>query len=830
MFFKSAKQEDPNSRAARLRERYEHLPCKNQMSSWYSIKDLFHTAIDISLSELLRSRLDRRTLQPPEAQPTRGLVPGPQSGGHHGGQRHAERPAKYFDYSLRKDQPPVGEFWFDFAADVGDGFNSTYYVAALLAQPTLKPLPADPDEPQSKAPGATAARASASAVPDDGLPQGRFLLLGGDEVYPSASREEYEQRFVRVYEAAAYADRPPSPETARHLYALPGNHDWYDGLASFMQVFGDERAIGHYRTRQRSSYFAIKLPHGFWIFAIDIGLWGELDRRQVEYFQDLAENDLADGDRIILCIAEPDWVKARPNIENLRDGLFYFERRLAEALERAAQRDPGPQPAPPPSVDVGADGMTQASASQAQTGAPAVRRRDVRVVLRLAGDLHHYRRHESLEPLHPTDRNVQPGGFVQTGERVVQNITAGGGGAFLHPTHDVDSDRRSQLAGSLAQAADGTVTQFPPGFFRGSDTSAQDQPIDETRKDCLVFQCQKAFPSVEESRRLTLRNLLFGFKNGPFFASIVVLYGALLTLGLYLFHIDHHIWCALLLAAVSVGFVIGCKGYAQSEASGEIGESKQGRQRQAYHRRKVRAKAGTNGLLHGIAQSLVFGGCLFGLAFLYRHWFQPSLDGNHNILRQVNGCMPILSDLSEIWDRHPNLPRWPIWYWLVDRSCTADFASVVRFVLALVFAAGGAFITTGVFGVYLLLALNMSRLRLHANGAFASLRIQDYKNFLRIRVTPDGLTVYPIGIRKVPTEWELLTPSDPGAGREADPQQTSLFYPKKRKTDAPFYDQLTQTAPSSTPFLIEPPIFVPKADRAKDGSASPSPPTASVRR
>lgn len=837
MFFKSAKEEDPNSRAARLQERYGELP-KNQMSSWYSIFDLFHTAIDISLSELFRSRLDRRTLQPPEAQPTRDLAPRPQPGGQPGCHCHAERPAKYFDYSPPTGQPSSGDLWFDFAADVGDGFNSTYYVAALLAQQTLKPLLADPADPQPKATDSTAS--SSSSVPDDGLPRGRFLLLGGDEVYPSASREAYEQRFVRVYEAAAYADRPPSPETARHLYALPGNHDWYDGLASFMQVFGDERAIGDYRTRQRSSYFAIKLPHQFWIFAVDIGLWGELDRRQVEYFQDLAEHDLADGDRIILCIAEPDWVKARPNIENLRDGLFYFERRLAEALERAAQRDAALGQPQRPSEDVGREGLSQAPASQAMvsqapasqatTGAKALHRRDVRVVLRLAGDLHHYRRHESLEPLHPTERNVQQDDFEPTGKRLVQNITAGGGGAFLHPTHDVDSDRRSQLAGALARAADGTVTQFPPGFFKRRDAIAQDQPIDETRQGCLVFQCQKAFPSVEESRRLTRRNLTFGLRNGRFIWSIVGLYGALLTLGLYLFHIEHYIWCALLVALVSLGFVVGCRGYARSEASGEIGESKQGRQYQAYRRRKVRAQAGTNGLLHGIAHALVFGGCLCGMALLYRHWFEPSLDENQNILRQVNGCMPILSDLGEIWDRKPNLPRFTAWYWLLDRSCTADFASVVRFSLSLLFAILGAFVSTAVFGFYLFLALNVSRLKLHANGAFAALRIQDYKNFLRIRVTPDGLTVYPIGIRTVPTKWQLLVPGAPGAVRPPGPTQASLFYPEARKTDAPFYDQLTQTTPGSTPFLIEPPIFIPKADRPNDGLASRSPPTARVHR
>jgi hypothetical protein len=52
-------------------------------------------------------------------------------------------------------------------------------------------------------------------------------------------------------------------------------------------------------------------------------------------------------------------------------------------------------------------------------------------------------------------------------------------------------------------------------------------------------------------------------------------------------------------------------------------------------------------------------------------------------------------------------------------------------------------------GLYLLICLN--RFREHANEAFSSLRIQDYKCFLRLCIDPDGkLTVFPIGLAKVP--------------------------------------------------------------------------------
>lgn len=49
--------------------------------------------------------------------------------------------------------------WFDFMADTGDGGNSSYAVARLLAQPSLK------------------ARIGGSKLV---LPRGDFLLIGGD--------------------------------------------------------------------------------------------------------------------------------------------------------------------------------------------------------------------------------------------------------------------------------------------------------------------------------------------------------------------------------------------------------------------------------------------------------------------------------------------------------------------------------------------------------------------------------------------------------------------------------------------------------------------------
>jgi len=51
---------------------------------------------------------------------------------------------------------------------------------------------------------------------------------------------------------------------------------------------------------------------------------------------------------------------------------------------------------------------------------------------------------------------------------------------------------------------------------------------------------------------------------------------------------------------------------------------------------------------------------------------------------------------------------------------------------------GVYWVVTGIFG------------RMHSEQAFAALRIKNYKNFLRLKFEPDKLTIYPLGIDRIP--------------------------------------------------------------------------------
>jgi len=241
-----------------------------------------------------------------------------------------------------------GELWFDYVADLGDGFDATYSMAYLVAAPQL-------------------------TVHGHELPRGQLLVLGGDQVYPTASREAYENRFRGPYKAAlpvAPTQRPPT------MYALPGNHDWYDGLTAFLRVFVrmETGSVGGWRTEQSRSYFAVELPGNWWLFAIDEQFGSYLDDPQVRYFEQAAQR-LGPQHRVLLAAPSPGWVKADEEPQAYETISFFVRKVL----------DP--------------------------TGA--------QVKVMLAGDLHHYARY------HGAKREL---------------ITCGGGGAYLAATHTLPEE------------------------------------------------------------------------------------------------------------------------------------------------------------------------------------------------------------------------------------------------------------------------------------------------------------------------------------------------------------------------------------------------------
>lgn len=315
------------------------------MVRWFDPHQLVDTAVRVLVSGVFSSYADRRELQ-------------------------ALEPAEVID---RSEQP---ELWLDYVADLGDGWNSTYTVARLLATDALD-LDCEGETHRTQ--------------------RGQLLVFGGDAVYPVPKADEYENRMLGPYRAAL----PCAREGGHELFAIPGSHDWYDGLVNFTSIFCRDRWIGGWRTRQRRSYFALKLPNGWWLWGIDIQFGASIDEVQLKYFADAAADAVQPGDRVILCMSK--------EVDSGRDETELHSDRDVAYLEREIIQPSG-----------------------------------ARLVLYLKSGKHYYSRYQEEE-----------------GPR--QHIESGGGGAFLHPTHTLPD--RADLPGPDGPTAYRKARTYPSAGF-----------------------------------------------------------------------------------------------------------------------------------------------------------------------------------------------------------------------------------------------------------------------------------------------------------------------------------------------------------------------------
>ncbi|MCX7899240.1 MAG: hypothetical protein N2444_04015, partial [Methylocystis sp.] len=224
---------------------------------WFDPRALFTSALNAVVSALVGERTGRReilaALDTPIQQPnTPHLISrGPE--GYHDHSKEAGKGGQSFG----EEQDA---FWFDYVADLGDGFNATYSVAWLIGRDYvyLKNKGVEVEQPLPPAPNKECG-ADALGPGYVALPAGSVLVMGGDQVYPFASADNYRERLYDPYFAARPwgapdAHRDPT-RGRRALYAIPGNHDWYDGLASFIRQFCQpNRWIGCWQTQQTVSY------------------------------------------------------------------------------------------------------------------------------------------------------------------------------------------------------------------------------------------------------------------------------------------------------------------------------------------------------------------------------------------------------------------------------------------------------------------------------------------------------------------------------------------------------------------------------------------------
>ncbi len=590
---------------------------REKMVGWYDPGQLMKTANEVLVSTILGKHADRRLVQ-------------------------ALNPEKIQAYEYTKEFKVTGgsqetsasgewvnrdALWVDYVSDLGDGWNSTYAVAYHLAQDGLE-------------------------IEGQLLPRAQVLIMGGDEVYPTATSDEYQNRLEHPYGAALQNNEGERP----HLFAIPGNHDWYDSLASFTRIFFDKSYFplfdddtladsfqpGKWYLPQQRSYFALKLPHGYWLIGVDLQLSADLDTLQIDYFKEIAQKQMQVGDQIILCAPEPYWVFAEM-YGHLKKA--YKETRLNRGyLESKVFKDQ-------------------------------------KIVAYLAGDLHHYFRLHEIQP----------------DQTEVVRITAGGGGAFLHPTN-----------GQL------------------NDTYQE-------KRDCTQF----SFPTPEECQRLCWRNFFFPLLNWRF--------GILTALVYFLTS-----WSILAFMKIEGNqinnyldaFWVTFAGVLQTPVA-------------------------------ALWAALILGGFLM-FTDTHSKWYRVVAGLTHGVVHLA--CIFLIG--------------WGSYFLTVDNGMKA-LEPTQFFSSAVIIFSGGWIVGSMIFGVYLFVSLNI--FGRHSNEAFSSLAIADYKNFLRMKIDKTGLTIYPIGIRRVPRNWRAATAAD---------HTVSALVPDDPK--------------ATPPFLIEKPIYLKRQEVVRD--------------
>ncbi|WP_339925106.1 metallophosphoesterase [uncultured Cyclobacterium sp.] len=550
---------------------------RKPMVNWYDPKQLAFTSVKTVLSSVFGNFADRRELQAALDQETNP-----------------------FDYSQKE------ELWFDYISDLGDGFNPTFTLAHLLGRESL-------------------------ALRGKILKRGDILVMGGDEVYPTPENIEYDNRLRGPYTAAFPKDK--SDIDRPDVFAIPGNHDWYDGLTNFLRLFTQKRSLGNWKTQQNRSYFALKLPYDYWIIAIDIQLNADIDFPQICYFKEMARAHFNSNSKLILCTSEPSWVYKSFDLENGSfDRLqFFIDKVLLGRGDKAYEE----------------------------------KNKNINIEVILTGDLHHYARYET----------------VKDDAKPCQLITAGGGGAFMHPTHTLKNEINAI----------------------------------HNRKAKL----EKTFPPKSSSVKLSLLNLAF-----PFFSRTMLLF-----FGIY------NVFTSYILQTKMINgttLMENLSGY--NLFNNEFPE-----------------------IFYSITDTLLhFPTALFLnlLLFVGIVMFTDTSSGKKNlnyIAGVIHGLLHLVNFYFLLWlFSYLNLN---VWGMDVDKGITILLYSAEMILF-------GGLISCFFFGLYLTISVVL--LKNHITEASSSYRWEGYKNFLRISIDKEGLTIYPIGVKKVVSNWKQVgTVEDP---------------------------------------------------------------------
>lgn len=320
-------------------------------------------------------------------------------------------------------------YWFDYIADTGDGMSAVYNVAYLcMSDLWLK----------SEVPGKDQISLSSVEGYDFQLPRGEFLFVGGDTAYHVADVASLKERLQTPFNWA-YMDicaTTGKKVEQRPIFGIPGNHDYYDALDGFNRQFCEpisKNLQAHVREQedlqdpqlglygftrmQKSSYVALELPFEWKLWGFDAQN-GKMDKRQQAFFVSTFCKD------------------------RVTNGELFDEQKQADVQKALQAAIPAKLivATPEPSTVFGKRAAEDAPITKSfeHLGLEPGFLRDGKLSsnkcrLDISGDTHHYERYWGDK-----NENGESGNYA--------SVVAGGGGAFLHPSHtDVGEIKKQRV-------------------------------------------------------------------------------------------------------------------------------------------------------------------------------------------------------------------------------------------------------------------------------------------------------------------------------------------------------------------------------------------------
>lgn len=685
-------------------------PSKIEPVHWYDFKQLINTAKRVAESDTFSRNSDRRV-------PYTGWHNNPSTILFKDKEHKEQKPHKKKEIATYNDAKQNEGTWIDFVADTGDGGNATYTVAKTLFEDFLKvtnhELLQTNNSILEKFPA--------------GLPRADLLVLGGDLVYPVANEKAYKERFIDIFKAAlpiSESDRKliddesqDSDQLPRTVVAFPQNHDWYDNLSSFTLLFSHmtKETFLDMKCPQLQSYAAVELPHEWWLFGLDFALTDDIDELQLRYFKKILGNGtLSKKSRVIIEYPQPNWQKAA--LRNDEKSTYpYRYKELERLIEEITQRP----------IDI-----------------------------RLSGDQHHYRR------------------YTSSSKSESHLITCGCGGAFLHPTH---GPAEFETLHHIQKADDNLRTYaFSTEKFK------------ELKPEITTYQKKHDYPSIETSWKLSFCNFGFICKNRWF--GLITAFSYLLI-----------VWANF----SSLFSNIKITDFDKTNSFEEICYKLPIKWNHFEDLNWFDNLSCTWHMwgwstilspLNGIIMILVISGFIF-----FAREFNPHAKWWATILGFLHGCTHFFAIfiiyffVLLVIDRDPIAAPLEFIHFFYMGACIlflgwflgSTIMGIYLFttlnlyirwisIAVLITVLIGSFLifvmwfntflsTLIVFPIVIMSALFLYKfiptlkneiLFLHSNEAFSSLREQDYKGFLRFRITKDRLEAFFIGIDKTPQEWE----------------------------------------------------------------------------